>query len=120
MTEPIRAAVKTVSIARIAELLSRFPRFRTRFFREAERVYCDSMRRKPAQQYAARLAAKLACRHVLGAGALADIEITRDGMGAPHLVLHDAAARQAKGLCMRVSLSHDGDMAAAIVSGEQL
>lgn len=111
-------ALTTVSIARIDALRARYgPRFSERWFTELERAYCEP-RRLAGQHYAARLAAKLATRRLLGAVRLREIEIVRDEAGAPSLRLHGRAEIRGEGARLHVSLSHDGGVAVALVVGE--
>jgi holo-[acyl-carrier protein] synthase len=112
------------SVDRMRASLVRTPRVRDRVFTEAERSYCDGCR-DPASRYAARFAAKEAVLKAmavgLGACRLRDIEVVRDGGGAPTLVLHDRAAELAadRGIrTWRVSLSHDGGVAFAVAVAE--
>ena len=98
--------------------MERFPRIEERYFTEAERAYCHSRRRRTTQHFAARLAAKLACRALLGSVALKDIEVIRDELGAPHITLYGGAQQAGSGVVYRISLSHDEDVAAALVVGE--
>lgn len=111
-------ALTTVSIERVETLRRRFGgRFAERWFTAPERAYCEP-RRQAGQHYAARLAAKLAARRLLGPVRLGDIEVVRDDAGAPSLRLHGAAAVSAQGKRLHVSLSHDGGVAVALVVGE--
>ena len=107
--------LRTLRISRVATLIERFPVLESRFFTQDEIDYCRSRKRRPAQHYAVRLAAKLAVRSILGAVKLRDIEIARTEMGAPQCVLRGRAAECARGTVFRVSLSHDEDMAVALV-----
>jgi holo-[acyl-carrier protein] synthase len=118
MIEGTDVGLRLLSISRLGTILDRFPLARHRFFTEDERTYCQSRKRRPEQHFAARMAAKLACRSLLGPIRLREVEVVRDAMGAPRLRLHGRAAELGRGMCLRVSLSHDGDMAGAIVTGE--
>jgi holo-[acyl-carrier protein] synthase len=97
-------------------------RFRLRTFTPAEVAYCDGRRRTSAQSYAATFAAKEAVLKALGTGwaeglGWHDVEIVRDGHGAPGVVLHGAAlARARRGGTRRVhlTLSHGGGLAVAV------
>ena len=106
--------IQSVSISRVAGLLKRFPGFETRFFTENERRYCRAQRRKPDQHFAARLAAKLAARKMVGAGRLLEFEVVRDALGAPQLIVNGSAAHRCAGKVLRLSISHEGDLAVAL------
>lgn len=111
-----------VSIARLDRSLSRGAAFAESVFSDEERRFCDAQRR-PAQHYAARFAAKEAFLKALGVGiftgvALRDIEVQRDGDGAPRLRLGPTAAaalERAGGAAPLLSLSHENDLAIAFV-----
>jgi holo-[acyl-carrier protein] synthase len=107
-----------IEVARVTALCQRYPRVITRLFTASEVCYCEKHRRNPFQYYAARLAAKLAARKLLGQGRLAEIEVFHGPLGRPLLDLHGKAAQAAEGKILMVSLSHEGDHAAAIVSVE--
>lgn len=108
-------ALETVRIERVERLIRRFgDRFVERLFAPEERRFCET-RRRSAQHYAARLAAKLAARRLLGPPRrLRDIEVVRDALGAPSLRVDPAPA----GLRLHVSLSHDAGLAVALVVAE--
>ena len=114
----VGVALRSVQISRVEALRTRFAgRFETKFFRPDECAYCNQ-RRRSAQHWAARLAAKFAVRRLLGSAKgvrLRDVEIVRDSAGAPGIRLHGATAGAAAGLEWLVSLSHDGDTAVALV-----
>jgi holo-[acyl-carrier protein] synthase len=111
-----------VSASRIQTSLGRSPAFAGSVFTQGERDYCDA-RRRPAHHYAARLAAKEAFLKALGLGlwdgvAMTDIEVQRGPGGAPSLALGPTAAaalRRIGGERPLLSLSHDGDVALALV-----
>lgn len=109
-------ALQTLEIERVARATDRWgERLLGRLFSDAERAYCDGKRKAP-QHHAARLAAKLATRRVLGAGVrLIDIEVERDDDGAPHLRLSGSAAERLAGARLLLSLSHDDGLAVALV-----
>lgn len=101
--------------------------FRRRVFTEGEQAYCD--RRRGAardQSYAARFAAKEASMKALGTGwnegiGWQDVEVVRDGDGAPRLVLHGAAASLAasQGVARwHLTLSHTDQLAIAWAMAE--
>ena len=89
--------IDVVEVARIASAIQRHGEpFLARVFTAGERAYCES-RKVPALHFAARFAAKEAVVKALGTGigehaAWLDLEITRDPVGAPQVVLGGAAA----------------------------
>ncbi|HTP66888.1 MAG TPA: holo-[acyl-carrier-protein] synthase [Geobacteraceae bacterium] len=97
------------------------PLFR-RLFTEQEQAYCAD-RRRSAQHYALRFAAKEAFVKALGTGladgiAWHDMEVVNDPSGKPDLVLSGRAAdlfREQGLLRVFLSLSHDGNYAIASV-----
>ncbi len=111
-------------ISRMAQAISRHGgRFEARVFTAAERAYCNE-RGQPAQHFAARFAAKEALlKALLVPPGLSwhELEVQSAG-GAPRLVLSGEAARAAVRLgvdTLHLSLSHGGDMAAAVVVAER-
>ncbi len=111
-----------VSVSRIEKVLGRTPAFAESVFTSAERAECE-VRRVPGLAYALRFAAKEAFLKALGLGvlagvALSDIEVRRGPGGLPRLELGPTAAgalRRCGGAAPLVSLSHGGDLAAAMV-----
>ncbi|MEZ4472140.1 MAG: holo-ACP synthase [bacterium] len=97
-------------MARIDAILTRSPRRLGRLFTAAEWSYCTE-RRFGAQHLAARLAAKRAAHRLGVPGRFVDLEIRRDDRGAPALFAHDGP------LPWLLSLSHDGDLAVALLVG---
>ncbi len=114
--------------------ISRFDRFVReesfalfeRLFTPAEREYCGA-RRRSAQHYALRFAAKEAFVKALGTGlrdglSWQQIEVVNDSLGKPELRLSGRAAElvASHGLArILLSLSHDGDTAIATVIVEK-
>ena len=107
-----------LDVQRVAVLGQRFPRAIARIFTEAEIRYCQKHRRAPFQYFAVRLAAKFAVRRLLGGGRLGEIEIAHGTLGKPVVMLHGKAAVAGVGKSFRLSLSHEGNVAAAFVSVE--
>jgi len=91
-------------------------------FTPGEIAYCLT-KRYPARHLAARFAAKEAYLKALGSGARTPgefllVEVTLDEPGAPSLVASEGIARRAelRGVtAAHLSLTHTGDMAAAVV-----
>jgi holo-[acyl-carrier protein] synthase len=114
--ERIRRAVEAKSGRRFVE----------RVFTEGERAYCEARKRGRFESYAARFAAKEAAMKALGTGwgegiGWRDVEVVREGDGAPVLRLHGAAAALAQRRRMRrwhVSLTHSSGVAMAWVIAE--
>ena len=105
-----------VSIARLRAAVERHPEgFQRRVFTPAEWAACLARADRWAA-LASRFAAKEAALKALGTGygkgaAFTDVEILGGGRTAPHLRL----SGEAHGLSLEVSLSHDGDLALAVV-----
>lgn len=117
--QPVAAVgCDVVSVRRIAENLERHEHFRTRVFTPRELV--DARRGGVPEgavveheRLAARFAAKEAARKALGDLSLGfhDTEVRTDASGAPILYVRGERSH----LCL--SLSHDGDVAFAVVAG---
>lgn len=121
--------VDLVEVARIARLLDEYgEQFTQRVFTEHERTWCDSARRRRAERYAARFAAKEAVLKALGSGlrhgiSWTDIEVHRLPSGRPVIQLSGRCAEMATEMRItewHISLSHtDSDaMASAIAWSE--
>jgi ADP-dependent NAD(P)H-hydrate dehydratase / NAD(P)H-hydrate epimerase len=105
--------VDVTSVARVAELLSRRPEMAQRVFTELERRDSDGH----PQRWATRWAAKEAVRKLHGAlglplPAFHDIEVVVGTGGAPSLRVHGTASD------LHLSVSHEGDIAVAVVTGD--
>ncbi len=104
--------IESVDVTRFEASLDRFgDRLRRRLFTARECAYAAA-RPRGAESLAVRFAAKLAARRALGKNGLLwrDLEIVREGRGAPTLRLHGAAAEAAQGLGVdrvSISLTHD-------------
>jgi holo-[acyl-carrier protein] synthase len=118
--------IDLVEVARIAKMLADHPeRFRDRVFTPAEIAYCESSRKRAAEHFAARFAAKEAVLKALGTGwrdgiAWTDIEIRRDPAGVPsvHLTGEAAAVGSSLGITRwLISLSHTSTLAQASALG---
>lgn len=110
--------------------ISRFERFvaegnmplLVRLFTSGEREYCAA-RKRSAQHYALRFAAKEAYLKALGTGlregmSWQEVEVVNDPLGRPELRLSGRALelfRQRGGGKSHLSLSHDGNWGVAMV-----
>ncbi len=123
-SERLRVGMDVVDIRRINESIERFgSRFVQRLFSKAEISYALNGEGQAAQRLAARFAAKEAAIKAFNLGEVGinwrDIEVQKLPDGACRLALHGKAASQAERLrvCeIALSLSHDGDYAAAVVT----
>ncbi len=115
----LRIGLDLISIERIERTRDRHgERFYARFFTPEEVAICEGH----PLRLAARIAAKEAAAKALGCGIgdvrWVDIEIGRDSLQRPVLHLHGAALARAHALGLtewEVSLTHEGDKAAAMV-----
>ena len=118
----LRTGVDQIEIDRVRKAVDRHgSRFLKRVYTVAELTTC----RGRIESLAARFAAKEAVAKALGTGVWRngirwiDIEVLRNhSTGAPHLVLHSAASKQAATMGLTewsVSISHDRDKAIAFV-----
>ncbi len=109
-----------IEVARVERALDRHPRLAGRLFTEGELRYAASMGR-PGRHLAARFAAKEAVVKALGlfpGASLREIEIVagHDDRPAPEVHLTGAVRShaEARGLSVRVSLTHSREMAGAV------
>lgn len=116
--------IDLVLIHRIERLIQRFgDRFTRRIFSPQERAHC-ARHGKPAKHYAARFAAKEAMLKAMGVPRglrWHELEVISGPSGAPRIQLDGAAARAAAALgitSLHLSLTHEGDTAAAVVIAE--
>ena len=104
-------------IDRLERALERRPNLAARLFTDRERRYAEGQAR-PGQHLAARFCAKEAVTKALRLDVLRplDIEVLHGADGAPLLALHGRAAARAQdaGVVVDVSLTHEGDLAAAV------
>jgi holo-[acyl-carrier protein] synthase len=121
---PLSVGVDVVSVAEVSAALDRFgDRYVRRVFTAHEAAYClAATGTAGAARFAARFAAKEAAVKALEPeGRWTDwrtIEVRRQTSGACALVLHGEAASLAARRGIRhiaLSMSHDGDRAAAVV-----
>ena len=110
--------IDLVEIERVERAITRRPGLRERLFTEGELAFAAA-RRRPGRHLAARFAAKEAAIKALGTSGVSprEVEVKGGGREAPSLVLHGRAARVAsdRDLVLAVSLTHAGEMAAAVV-----
>jgi len=122
--DSISVGIDLVSVSRLESILERWgDRFLRRVFTGAEVDYC-AFRHCPARSLAARFAAKEAFFKAVSGGGrgksaapirFKDVEVIIEPNGAPRLKSR-GAAREALGGCLAsVSLSHEQDLAVAIV-----
>lgn len=116
--------VDLVEIRRAEEMLQK-PHFRARCFTETENAYFDGRGQTAAQSAAAAFAAKEAVLKALGTGLsgapLTDIGVEHLESGAPRLRLTGKAEEKAAAhgpYHLWLSLSHQGEMAVAMVIWE--
>ena len=113
--------VDVIVISRVRRVLERHPRrFLERVYTREEVAFC----RGRVHELAARFAAKEAVMKALGTGARGlawrELEVLPDRRGKPLVYLHGAAQRRAEAIGARgldVSLTHEGDLAIAVVVG---
>lgn len=118
-----RVGIDLVRVSRIEESLSRFgDRFLERLFHRDEIAYALAAPAVCAERLAARFAAKEAALKALNVAhcgiAWRDIEVRRGGDGDCSLILHGTAQKAAREANLQVaslSLTHEGDYAAAVV-----
>lgn len=106
--------IDLLEIGRLERALQRHPRLAERVFSEAERDYAAS-RARPGRHLAARFAAKEAVLKALGvAGGFGLREVEVLAGEPPRVRLTGRAARAARGLDVKISLTHSRDTAAAV------
>src|SRR2546421_8813088 len=102
----------------MGRVMARRQTFRERVFTPEEIAYCERQA-SPAESYAARWAAREACRKALGGirdMRWQEVRVDRAPTGAPRLVLYGAAKARADSLGVsevKVALTHERRMAAA-------
>ncbi|QNG18307.1 holo-ACP synthase [Rhodococcus triatomae] len=118
--------IDLVTVSEFAEQLRRPGTAVLGNFTPGERRDCASRSSEPARHYAARWAAKEALIKAWSAALFASppvlpetihplIEVVTDAWGRPRLRLHGEVAEHLAGMTVHVSLTHDGDTAAAFV-----
>ena len=119
----ISTGIDIVEVYRIAETMTRTPRFAERVFTQAERDYCDAKGAAAAQSYAGRFAAKEAFLKAIKTGwrgkiTWHDIEILNDPDGVPLLSVKGEAAKilaDRGAEIAHLSISHTAEHAVAHV-----
>ncbi len=110
--------VDLVDVQRVERIIDRHRTFAVRVFTPPEIEYCERQA-NPAEAYAARWAAREACRKALGGVRgmrWRDVRVSRAATGAPSLVLEGPVAERAARLGVtevKVALTHERRMAAA-------
>ncbi|QBJ95110.1 holo-ACP synthase [Rhodococcus sp. ABRD24] len=118
-----------VTISEFEEQLERPGTAMKSSFRPGERRYCES-KSEPARHYAVRWAAKeavikawaasrFARPPAVGDNAYVQVEVVNDAWGRPTIKLHDEAAQFLPEAKIHLSLTHDGDVAGAMVVIEE-
>jgi holo-[acyl-carrier protein] synthase len=119
----ISTGIDIVEVYRIAETMTRTPRFTERVFTPKEREYCDAKGAAAAQSYAGRFAAKEAFLKAIKTGwrgkiTWHDIEILNDAEGVPSLHIKGEASRilaERGAEFVHLSISHTAEHAVASV-----
>ncbi len=116
--EVLGIGVDLVDVTRVERLMERHPTFTARVFTDEEIAYCERQA-SPAENYAARWAAREACRKALG-GVRGmrwhDVWVERARTGAPRLGLAGPVRDRAERLGVsevKVALTHERRTAAA-------
>ncbi len=110
--------VDLVDVERVKHLADRHDTFIPRVFTPAEIAYCERQA-SPAECYAARWAAREACRKALGGihrMRWHDVQVDRAPSGAPRLLLEGTSKSRMDSLGVTevmVALTHERRMAAA-------
>ena len=110
------------SISRVEKMIGTNEAFLKRYYTDDERAYIEARGNMGAQSAAAMYAAKEAFLKASGIGIgrgvrLDEIGVAHDEMGAPQYALTGAAAERMHQMCALnafLSLSHEGDTAAAV------
>jgi NAD(P)H-hydrate epimerase len=106
------AGIDIVSVSRVSALLARRPQLAERAYTDGERRDCDGHPERWASRWAAKEAVRKLCGDVgLPLPAFADVEVVSGATGAPSLRLRGAPTD------LQLTMSHDGDIAVALVTG---
>ena len=121
----VGVGIDAVDLDRFRTVLARRPRLTGRLFTDGERAYA-ALAPDPLPRLATRFAAKEAVMKALGVGLwsfrMTDVEVARDGLHAPTLVLHDGAADLAAdrgATWWHLSLTHTDTVALAVAVAER-
>jgi holo-[acyl-carrier protein] synthase len=122
MTLLFGAGTDIIEVERVGQKLVRTGGLKEKLFTPREIAYCES-KKKSAQHFAARFAAKEAFLKAIGTGwregyRFDEIEIVNNEAGKPEIVVHGKvkAFCEEKGVSiMHVTLSHLKDLAQAVV-----
>ncbi len=112
----LRTGLDLCQVSRM-EALCGNAHFLERVFTEEERAYARSRGVCQAAALAGMWAAKEALLKALGTGIafpMTDVEIRHEAQGAPVYALHGAVAEMCRGALPSLSVTHEGDMAAAV------
>ena len=112
----LRTGIDLCGIARMEALCGK-AHFLERVFTADERAYAESRGVMRAASFAGMWAAKEALLKALGTGIafpMTDVEVVHDGAGAPGYRLRGGAAARCEGAALSLSITHEGDMAAAV------
>jgi len=113
--------VDLCGVARMEECLDK-AHFMARVFTPREIEYIRAKGQSAAASMAGIFAAKEAVCKALGTGiafAMTEIEVTHTGAGQPQIALTGRAAEMAGSGRFHLSISHEGDMAAAFAVWEE-
>lgn len=106
-----------VSVLRIKMVVQKHKGFVKRFFTEEEATYFEQINYRP-ESIAGFFSAKESVAKALGTGfrdfSMKDIEVKKDNLGCPQIVLHRKAKElfDQKGLsCIYLSISHEREFA---------
>lgn len=119
----VGSGIDLAEIARIQQAIERYGvRFLDRVYTASEQAYCHR-KRKSAESFAARFAAKEAGAKALGTGishgvSWLEIEVVRQPGGRPSLLFHGRAGQIAARLGVvraALSITHTNDLAMASV-----
>jgi len=120
----IGVGVDVVDVERFRRLIDRRVHLADRLFTSGERAYAETAS-DPVPRMSTRFAAKEATMKALGVGLgafpFADVEVVRNGLDAPSLVLHRSALRRAEHAGVvrwHLSLTHTDEVAMAMVIAE--
>jgi holo-[acyl-carrier protein] synthase len=110
--------VDLVDVRRVERMMARRPTFLERVFTPEEIAYC-ARQASPAESFAARWAAREACRKALGGIRQMrwhDVRVDRAPSGAPSLTLRGTSLSRAEAIGVtevKLALTHERRMAAA-------